>query len=629
MLKWNHLVEDSLNWMQRKWANNTNASTIDQLSFDIICSFLSLVSSRLVLCSSSLLSARLVLVCLFTSRSSRSCTSSYHCMIRQLSSASLLSVFFVAVAWSLLFAVPLYATAPTCDGTQNFCTIGSFCSSDDSTCHAITVSNAAGVVDGAPCTPTAALNPDSTFTPVDGGANSFIEADPWCTQAIQQSVGSQAPSLRCVDGQAVTMVQLVYQSVSYDYYYCAGCSGYGSNQGTGTAEDDLCPVGYYCQQKQTALQSTGHYGVCAPNTISPVTCDASSAAHPVPKCTSIPTDYLREDADYRCISGNCVMTSNSAARCLTPSTLYDTVVTTSYTETYSPSSSETRYYCGSTGIVGDPQLIGLRGQSFQVHGIDQQIYNVITHTTHQVNTRFGFLSKGACPPVEIVGAVKFHQNCWSHPGSYIIEAGLQQRIANETIQLRIVAGSAQQGFSSVTLNGRALSVPSVETFSADNVNVVSIDYSRSHSIVINSPLFRYEFDNSDMFLNQGTMANKQLNMLRTHGLLGQTWSAKSNGTEIPYVEGLVDDYLVTDGIFGKEFVYNLFWSNIAYTTFTNTAHTVCIVVRCKDISLKRCCNSEHPGIFYFICWFDLFVIVCSFINEVVMQLYAVTWNKSK
>jgi hypothetical protein len=51
-------------------------------------------------------------------------------------------------------------------------------------------------------------------------------------------------------------------------------------------------------------------------------------------------------------------------------------------------------------VLGDPQFMGLRGQSFQVHGIDGAVYNLVTSTSSQVNSRFVFLSKGRCPMVE-------------------------------------------------------------------------------------------------------------------------------------------------------------------------------------------------------------------------------------
>ena len=42
-------------------------------------------------------------------------------------------------------------------------------------------------------------------------------------------------------------------------------------------------------------------------------------------------------------------------------------------------------------VTGDPQFVGLRGQSFQVHGVDGAVYNIISDASMQLNSRFTFL----------------------------------------------------------------------------------------------------------------------------------------------------------------------------------------------------------------------------------------------
>jgi len=83
----------------------------------------------------------------------------------------------------------------------------------------------------------------------------------------------------------------------------------------------------------------------------------------------------------------------------------------------------------SPPIVGDPQIIGLQGQDFQVHGIPDEIFNMITYPNLQVNARFVYLSSAAC-----------HDNftaCFAHPGTYIGEEGI--RIGSDRVH--IAAGS--------------------------------------------------------------------------------------------------------------------------------------------------------------------------------------------
>ena len=75
-----------------------------------------------------------------------------------------------------------------------------------------------------------------------------------------------------------------------------------------------------------------------------------------------------------------------------------------------------------SSIVGDPQFVGLRGQQYQVHGIDGAVYNLISERSTQVNARFAFLTQGSCP---VIGGVA-DSNCWSHPGSYLAELSFQQ-----------------------------------------------------------------------------------------------------------------------------------------------------------------------------------------------------------
>ena len=76
--------------------------------------------------------------------------------------------------------------------------------------------------------------------------------------------------------------------------------------------------------------------------------------------------------------------------------------------------------CGS--VVGDPQFVGLLGQSYQVHGIDGAVYNLISDRDVHVNSRFVFLTGGECLRD---AAGKPLYTCWSHSGSYLESVALQ------------------------------------------------------------------------------------------------------------------------------------------------------------------------------------------------------------
>jgi len=201
-------------------------------------------------------------------------------------------------------------------------------------------------------------------------------------------------------------------------------------------------------------------------------------------------------------------------------------------------------------MVGDPQIVGLRGQSFQVHGVDGAVYNIITEKETQVNTRFSFLTKGSCP---ILNGVP-DTNCWSHPGSYISEMSFQQVIDGKVHAALITSGSAQKGFASITLDGKRLTVGDSVTMGA-----FSLNYTNSHAVSLSTNNFAFELSNSDMFINQAVKARVPLSHLNSHGLLGQTRSTKVYAGAHRYIEGEVDDYAIGDNdIFGSDFVYNLF-----------------------------------------------------------------------
>jgi len=201
-------------------------------------------------------------------------------------------------------------------------------------------------------------------------------------------------------------------------------------------------------------------------------------------------------------------------------------------------------------IVGDPQFVGLRGQSYQVHGIDGAVYNIISEKETQVNSRFVFLSEGSCP---IFNGVP-DTNCWSHPGSYLGEIGIQQVVDGKTHAALITSGGAKEGFSAVQLDGHKLKVGETKTY-----GTFSITYSTTHSITVTTAHFDFEFSNSDMFINQALRAKLPLSKLTSHGLLGQTHSAKVYPTATRYIEGSVDDYVIADNdIFGTDFIHNQF-----------------------------------------------------------------------
>jgi len=170
--------------------------------------------------------------------------------------------------------------------------------------------------------------------------------------------------------------------------------------------------------------------------------------------------------------------------------------------------------CLSPGsqVVGDPQFVGLRGQSYQVHGVSGEVYNIVSDSDLQYNSRFVFLDSGECP---VINGRK-QKNCWSHPGSFLGQLGLKTRAGD---RVEIHAGPAKVGFDMVTVNGKELALGDVALL-ADDMGTISRNTTHSVEAVVGNWMFAFE--NSDRFVNQRIrIVNAQ--RLRSHGLVGQTW----------------------------------------------------------------------------------------------------------
>jgi len=197
----------------------------------------------------------------------------------------------------------------------------------------------------------------------------------------------------------------------------------------------------------------------------------------------------------------------------------------------------------TTNVLGDPQFTGLRGQSFQIHGIDGAVYNIISDADAQVNARFTFLNgPRLCPIIPSTG--KRAAACWSHPGSFLGQIGIKNADGD---QLLIASGPAKSGFAAVTLNGEPLAIGDLCEFA---------NRTSTHEMTVRVGAFAIELENSDEFINLRSVRTLR-NRLRSHGLLGQTWSTKVHHGKVKAIEGEVDDYLITeDCLFGDSFLFN-------------------------------------------------------------------------
>ena len=214
--------------------------------------------------------------------------------------------------------------------------------------------------------------------------------------------------------------------------------------------------------------------------------------------------------------------------------------------------------CTSVKIMGDPQFAGLRGQDYQVHGIDGGIYNIISDKYMQLNSKFVFLTgPRPCPMIPTTGRKSVA--CFAHAGSYLGNLALLTSAGDRVL---IESGPAETGFALIEVNGRRLSAgeDAAITF-ADCNKTGSVTVTSSHEVILVAGLFEIELENSDSFINLRTVLVKgsnwkELTQERAHGLLGQTWNLRKGKSAI---EGKVDDYLLeSEDVFGVDFMYNRF-----------------------------------------------------------------------
>jgi len=224
--------------------------------------------------------------------------------------------------------------------------------------------------------------------------------------------------------------------------------------------------------------------------------------------------------------------------------------------------------------VGDPQFHGLLGQSYQIHGIDNTIYSIISQFDFSFTSRFVYLSSGRCPLYASA------MNCWSHPGSYFGAIGIQTADGNKIL---IEAGDWSKGFSKVEINNKNINIGDDSEGNNSSSSIITIGGANSNNnnslvltlidrylLSIQYSIWIFHIDNSDMFVNINRVEisswSQLVSQIKPHGLLGQTWKRQGRksqeaGKQVKEViEGDVDDYTINegDGMFGYDFIYNKF-----------------------------------------------------------------------
>ena len=286
---------------------------------------------------------------------------------------------------------------------------------------------------------------------------------------------------------------------------------------------------------------------------SPSSAQSSTAALLLPSSSSSVHLAMLSSSSSRMGSGTTSSPSSSSAATPSSSSPSSAAAPSSSLSASPPtsSSSSSSASAASTspghaaGVVGDPQFMGLRGQSFQVHGIDGAVYNLIADHGLVVNARFRFRASGRCPDVPKP------TNCWSHPGSYLEAVGVATATGDK---LHIASGGWNAGFSFVALNGVNMTVGTQPT-AADVAAVLSSNY----SLRLTVGNFELLLENSDHFLNIVQMRALDWSKLSSHGLLGQTWRRPSKaGRQVAHIEGDIDDYVEQNNeLLGSALVYGV------------------------------------------------------------------------
>jgi len=194
------------------------------------------------------------------------------------------------------------------------------------------------------------------------------------------------------------------------------------------------------------------------------------------------------------------------------------------------------YTPAAPGAAGDPQIVGFQGQKYQIHGIPDEHFNLVSAPTYYVNSHFVYMANGICNYNDT--------ECFSHPGTYIDQIGVVT--ANGKGKLKLVAGSHDAGMVAY-LNDQPLSVGVRLSLGANDSYVHVISNSR---VAVVLPDVAFTVANSDNFFNlnaeltRGDLLRAGAQFVRIsttdaaaadkvisqaypeallHGLLGQTW----------------------------------------------------------------------------------------------------------
>jgi len=163
--------------------------------------------------------------------------------------------------------------------------------------------------------------------------------------------------------------------------------------------------------------------------------------------------------------------------------------------------------CGPGGLGGDPQFAGFQGQNFQFHGMADEVFNLISTPTFQMNGNFKYLSSGKCDYNDTV--------CYTHPGTYVDQLGF----VIGDITVKAIAGPHDLGLrlwmNDVEIT-QASTIQNKIIFSYWNSSeeTGSVKFSQKSKFTVEVPQFTVEVTNSDYFFNL-EVSLKDVSILRS------------------------------------------------------------------------------------------------------------------
>ena len=220
-------------------------------------------------------------------------------------------------------------------------------------------------------------------------------------------------------------------------------------------------------------------------------------------------------------------------------------------------------------------VVGFLGQVYQVHGLANEIFNVLSTPTLQLNAFFMFLGAGEAmttgQQVDVEAqasplAPLPHTAAWAHSGTYLGSIGLQAGLHT----LIVNPGRYATGFRSVVIDGRVVTTAGVVT--QDAADGLSIALIGAHVVEVRTRELSFRIVNSDGFVNlEAATLSRSVSPSAIDGILGQSadptryfpaYSASeqaSSDVKSDFQKHMILDYLILDrDLTSTEFAANKF-----------------------------------------------------------------------